>query len=110
MTSRNRSTSSTTRCKTSATAPASPDYPQGPRSISFADLHEDDWWALLHALEVRIRYFEQQRSGMERLHDPGLQRQIEHCDDTLQRLRSLLHCAQQQISPAFFSRRTKPSD
>jgi hypothetical protein len=45
MTSRNRSASSTTRRKTSATAPASPDDTQGPRSITFADLHEDDWRA-----------------------------------------------------------------
>ena len=88
----------------------SPDFPQGPRTITFSDLEEDDWWALLHALEVRIRYFDQQKAGYERLDDPGLQRQIDHCDDTLDRLRRLLATAQQQISPTFFrrQRRTAP--
>jgi hypothetical protein len=83
-------------------------YPQGRKSVSFVDLEEDDWWALLHALEVRIRYFEQQRAGMERFEDPGLQRQIEHYDETIARLNGLLQSAQRQIGPGFFSRRSTP--
>lgn len=82
-----------------------PDYPQGPQSVTFTALEEDDWWALLYALEVRIRFFQQQKAGYERLDDPGLQCHIDHCDDTLDRLSRLLATAQQQISPTFFRRK-----
>ena len=81
-----------------------PDYPQGPKTVSFAELEEDSWWALLHALEVRIRFFELQRSGYERLSDPGQQRHIDYCDDTLERLRTLLSSAQNQIGRSYFAR------
>lgn len=87
--------------------PPPADYPQGLQTVTFLDLEEDDWWALLHALEVRIRFFRQQKASYERLDDPGLQHHIDHCDDTLQRLGSLLSSAEQQISPTFFKR--KPS-
>jgi hypothetical protein len=85
-----------------------PGYPQGRKSVSFVDLEEDDWWALLHAMETRIRYFEQQRAQRQRSEDPGLQRQIEHYDDRIIRLSLLLEIAQRQIGPGFFSRRSTP--
>jgi hypothetical protein len=72
-------------------------YPQGPQTLVFSDLKEDDWWALLHALEVRIRYFQQQKAGYQRLDDPGMQGHIDHCDDTLDRLNRLLATARQQL-------------
>ena len=81
---------------------ASPHFPTGSRSIHFDDLEEECWWALLHALEVRIRYFDQQRAGYVRLDDPGLQRHIDCCDETLDQLRRLLATAQQQIAPAYW--------
>ncbi|MCP9889063.1 hypothetical protein KBY96_14140 [Cyanobium sp. ATX 6A2] len=86
------------------------DYPQGPKTVTFEQLAEDDWWALLHALSVRIRFFEHQRSGYERLNDPGQQRHIDYCDDTLNRLRSLLHSAEEQIGAVYFRRHRREAE
>lgn len=86
----------------------SPDYPQGPQTVTFAELEEDDWWCLLHALETRIFFFQQQRSGLLRLNDAGLERQVDYYNDSIERLDHLLSSAQQQISPTFF-RRVKSS-
>ena len=87
----------------------SPDYPKGPRTITFSELDEDSWWALLHALEVRISFFQQQRASYQRLNDPGMERHIHCCDDSIARLRQLLQSAQQQLSPSFFRRKGRRS-
>jgi hypothetical protein len=81
-------------------------YPQGPQSITFSALEEDDWWALLHALEQRIRCFQEQRSSILRLNDAGLERQVEYYNDSIERLDHLLRSAQKQLSPAFFNPRS----
>ena len=84
----------------------SADYPQGLHTVTWTDLHEDEWWLITNLFRGRIDYFQQQLNEIIRSEDPDLiDNQTEWYQDTIKCLTKRLTEFENQISPVYFRRK-----
>ena len=84
----------------------SPDYPQGLRTVTWTNLHEDEWWLITNLFRSRIDFFQQRLNDIIRSEDPDLiANQTEWYQDTIKCLTKRLTEFEDQISPVYFRRK-----
>ncbi len=85
---------------------ASPDYPQGLHTVTWTNLHEDEWWLITNLFKARIDYFQQRLNEIIQSKDPDLiDNQTEWYQETISCLTKRLTEFEDQISPVYFKRK-----
>jgi len=84
----------------------SPDYPQGLHTITWTNLHEDEWWLIVNLFRARIDFFQQRLNEIIKTEDPDLiTHQTQWYQETIDCLTKRLTEFEDQISPVYFRRK-----